>query len=169
MNKRGCSFPVSVTVVASVILLSACQMTKPKADFTLQTSDLHTEGERPFVSRSMALPNEWFADNISLEIDEVFAPTESGMEVLASRTVKYTRLTNPDAAAQVAMVRSEDSSDLGKAITSAGTTVLVEAIGAQLGIATAEIAAAIERAKIEAEARKAEAEAEAEPEPEVTP
>ena len=128
----------------------------------------------PPVSRSMSLPNEWFNDNVSLELVEEFAPTETGMEVLSKRTVRYTRLTNPAEAAQVAMVRSEDSSDLGKAITSAGATVIIEAIGAQMGIAIEEIKAGIERVKTEAETRRIEIENEPEheepaPVEEVTP
>lgn len=156
-------FPLSLIAVA--VLASGCQITKPVADFRMTTREVAPEDMQVVAAREMALPNEWFSDNVSLEVEQDFQPTTDGTEVLISQRIRYTRITDPTEAAQVAMVRSEDSSDLGKAITSAGTTVLVEAIGAQFGLAVEEVRAAIERAKIEAEARRNEPAPEPSPEP----
>lgn len=167
MNNRTAFLSIFLALIA--LTLSACAPTTPRTDFRMTTSELAPEDMQVFVGRETALPNEWFADNVSLEIDQQYVPREDGIEILASQRIRYTRLTEPAEAAQVAMARSEDASELGKAISSAGTTVLIEAIGAQLGIATAEISAAIENAKIAAEERRAEREAEAESETDPAP
>jgi hypothetical protein len=94
------------------------------------------------------------------------------MEVLTRRTVAYTRLTDPTEAAQVAMARSSDATDLGQAVTSAGATVIIEMIGAQVAATVEDIRAGIERAKIEAETRRLEIEKEPthhEPDPDPAP
>jgi hypothetical protein len=167
-------FPVSIGPVALVLValvLSGCSVWRgdinPDSEMGARRFALRPAEQKEFLDYELSVGGSWLdADNASLTVREEFVP-DGELERLLVREIVYVRGTaaNANAGATVTSLAGEGG-DLGAAITSAGTTVLIEALAAQVGIATAEIGAAIERARIEAEARKAEAE---QPAPEPTP
>jgi hypothetical protein len=172
--RRGCWFPASCTMaLAAALALTGCSVWRgninPDSEMGARRFATHTKEQKPFLDYELSVGGSWLdADNASLTVREEFAPDEP--ERLIVREIVYVRGTQSNAnAGETVAALAGEGGDLGAAIASAGTTVLIEAIGAQLGIATAEISAAIERAKIEAEARKNEPTPEPAPAPEVEP
>lgn len=152
----------AAALLCALLLSAGCGMTTPKADFVVTRSEPLPADQRAFASSSIQLPNEWFSDNIRLEMEEEFQAVEAldgrPVEVLQRRSITYTRLTDPLEAAQVALARSEESRLRSDAIASAGATIIVEAIGAQLQRSIEALRAGVERAQIDADVKMAEME-----------
>lgn len=152
----------AAALLCALLLSAGCAMTTPKADFVVTRSEPLPADQRAFASSSIQLPNEWFSDNIRLEMEEEFQAVEAldgrPVEVLQRRSITYTRLTDPLEAAQVALARSEESRLRSDAIASAGATIIVEAIGAQLQRSIEALRAGVERAQIDADVKMAEME-----------
>jgi hypothetical protein len=141
-------------VLAGVVMMSGCSVFRgdinPDSGMFVGRRALATEQDVPYVDYEIRVAGSWLdEDEASILIDDEF---DGESEVLVKRTITYTRGTRSNANAGATVVGvAEEGGRLGAAITSAGTTVAVELIAAQLGIAVEEVAGAIERARIEAE------------------
>lgn len=131
-------FPPLIFALAATTGCSLFSSPTPSSNVHLGRSGIDKDGSLVRDADIFEVPNVWATENVVVELDETYDTSSGTSELLQSRSIKITRLTDPAKAADVAIIRAMQTERVTEAGLAAVATVGAAAIAGPAAGGTAE-------------------------------